>query len=300
MITIDKAKTRLLSNQEVACRLELLADLLEAQHANVYRIRCYRNAAMLLLKMEKSVADIIQLEGRQALESFPGIGHSLAKAIELLTVTGTLPLLERLQGGTGPERVFQTVGGIGPGLAANIHQQLGIETLHELEIAAYDGRLAKVPGMGKKRLQSVQESLAGRQRHRKNSFKSTTVGSSDEPSVAELLHVDREYRQKSEAGKLPCIAPRRFNPSGLAWLPILHTCRGPRHYTVLYSNTAHAWEMGATRDWVIIYRDDHQGDGQWTVITAHLGENVGRRIVRGREPECRDYYKQLSETPFDS
>lgn len=55
------------------------------------------------------------------------------------------------------------------------------------------------------------------------------------PSVEEMLDVDREYRQKAAAGELPLIAPQRFNPTGDHWLPVLHTSRGPRRYTALYS-----------------------------------------------------------------
>jgi hypothetical protein len=50
----------------------------------------------------------------------------------------------------------------------------------------------------------------------------------DEPSVGELLDVDQEYREKAERGELRVIAPRRFNPTREAWLPVLHTQRGLR------------------------------------------------------------------------
>ena len=69
------------------------------------------------------------------------------------------------------------------------------------------------------------------------------------PPVQSLLDVDREYRQSSAAGRLPKIAPKRFNPEGLAWLPILHTDRGKWHFTALFSNTARAHELGRTDDW---------------------------------------------------
>src|SRR5690606_33853745 len=111
----------------------------------------------------------------------------------------------------------------------------------------------------------------------------------DQPSVAELLDVDEEYRRKAAADTLIRIAPRRFNPTAAAWLPILHTTRGERHYTALYSNTARAHELGTTHDWVVIYRDDAK-DGRWTVITSQFSDLKGRRIVRGREAECREFY----------
>jgi hypothetical protein len=57
------------------------------------------------------------------------------------------------------------------------------------------------------------------------------VLSVDAEHFEELLDVDREYREKAAAGQLRSIAPRRFNPSGEAWLPVLHTQRRERHYT---------------------------------------------------------------------
>jgi hypothetical protein len=108
------------------------------------------------------------------------------------------------------------------------------------------------------------------------------------PSVEELLDVDHEYRERAAAGTLRLIAPRRMNPRHEAWLPILHTTRGSRHYTALYSNTPNAHRQGQTHDWVVLYVD-HDGSGgkrQWTVITAHFGSLVGHRVVRGREKEC--------------
>jgi putative hydrolase len=100
--------------------------------------------------------------------------------------------------------------------------------------------------------------------------------------------VDREYRSRAGAGELPMIAPRRFNPRREAWLPILHTERGPRHYTALFSNTARAHALGRTRDWVVIYADGALGERQWTVVTALSGVLRGQRVVRGRERECLD------------
>ena len=94
------------------------------------------------------------------------------------------------------------------------------------------------------------------------------------------------------AGELPQIAPRRFNPDGKAWLPILHSARDCWHFTALYSNTARAHELGRTRDWVVVYfYDDHHREGQHTVVTETRGTLIGRRVVRGLEAECRAYYQ---------
>jgi hypothetical protein len=56
----------------------------------------------------------------------------------------------------------------------------------------------------------------------------------DVPGVGILLAIDAEYREKARAGSLPLIAPRRLNPEGKAWLPVLHKRYAPWHFTALF------------------------------------------------------------------
>jgi putative hydrolase len=116
-----------------------------------------------------------------------------------------------------------------------------------------------------------------------------------QPGVNLLLDVDREYREKARAGLLPRIAPRRFNPDGRAWLPVLHTRFGPWHFTALFSNTERAHELHRTYDWVVVYYSE-PGDeeGQATIVTERRGALAGERVVRGREPECARYYRSAA------
>ena len=106
-----------------------------------------------------------------------------------------------------------------------------------------------------------------------------------------LLKIDEVYRQQAEAGTLPRIAPRRFNPEGEAWLPILHIDRADWSYTALFSNSALAHQLGRTRDWVVIYFA-HAGGREHTrtVVTETRGPLEGKRVIRGREAECRQHY----------
>jgi putative hydrolase len=280
-----------LEDQQIAERLEEVADLLQAQGANQFRVRAYRSAAQTLRNLDRPAHEILDNEGVEGLRQLPGIGESLGRSIERLARTVRLGLLLRLRGHTGPEQLFLTLPGIGLQTASRIHEQLGIESLQELEAAAYDGGLSRVPGLGPKRIRGIREALAGRFRRRPVLPASPpTQPTARQPPLAELLDIDREYREKAEVGRLPRIAPQRFNPTGEAWLPVLHAQRGSNHYTALYSNTARAHELGRTHDWVIIYRDDHGGHSQWTVVTAQYGPLHGRRIVRGREGECAEFY----------
>lgn len=119
-----------------------------------------------------------------------------------------------------------------------------------------------------------------------------------QPSVDILLGVDREYLERARAGSLPKISPRRFNPEGIAWLPVLHTRYGPWRFTALFSNTERAHDLRRTHDWVVIYYDDgDEIEGQVTVVTERRGDLTGKRVVRGREPECARHYRAESLEP---
>jgi predicted flap endonuclease-1-like 5' DNA nuclease len=267
------------SNEGVANALDEVASLLQEQGANTFRVDAYRRAAYNVRRREEPLERTLRDGGRTALEALPGIGPALARAIEELILTGKLGTLERLRGEVDPEELLASVPGIGPKLAERLHHDLEIDTLADLEAAAHDGRLARLPGIGPKRIEGIQAALAIRLRRYPALPRSQPV------SIDDLLDVDREYRERAEAGRLRKITPRRFNPSGEAWLPVLHTRRGGHDFTALYSNTARAQRLGKTRDWVVVYYDGSEGEHRATVVTATRGPNKGKRIVRGYDED---------------
>jgi DNA polymerase (family 10) len=279
-------------NEDIAGRLDEVALILAEQGANRFRVQAYHQAAAVLRGLEKPVSQIFAEEGLVGLEKLPGVGESIGRAIRGILRHGKLAMLDRLRGDHDPIALLSSVPGIGKVLAWKLHEDLGLESLEDLENAAHDGRLEAVPGVGSKRLAGIRDSLAHRLgRVRKQVPSILPPAESAEPSVMELLDVDAEYRREAAAGTLKKIAPRRFNPKGELWLPVLHTTRGQRHYTALYSNTARAHELTKTRDWVVLYFDDRHGERQWTVITSEFGRLKGLRIVRGREDECAEFYR---------
>lgn len=282
------------TNSEIAGVLEGIADLLETQDANPFRVRAYRQGARSVRESGESIAQLVHQGDRQALTRLSGVGSGLANTIEEYVKTGRSSQLERLHGEVSPAEVFKKVPGIGQELAGRIAAQLDIHSLEELERAAHDGRLAQVEGFGPKRVEAVQASLAGilRQSAQRRSRQrvSGQEAPAKEPDVETLLEVDEEYRRKAEAGQLRKIAPKRFNPENEAWLPILHTERGAWNFTVLYSNTARAHDLNKVHDWVVIYFDRDGEESQCTVVTETHGPLAGQRVVRGREAECRKYY----------
>lgn len=296
-----KSRTPLgVSNEAIADALVETAELLQREGANPFRVRAYRHGADTVRRTRQPVAAILAQDGQRGLQRLPGIGDSLSESIHKITRSGRLPLLERLKHDRTPATLFATVADIGPKLAARIRDELKITTLSELEAAAWDGRLARVPGMGQKRVRAVRESLGGRFRDRRPELRpGNSLPVEDQPSVDLLLDLDREYRELAERDRLLRVAPRRFNPGGQAWLPILRTERHGVSYAVHYSNTGRAHELDALGDWVVIYSDDKKSGGTWTVLTSRFGTLKGRRIVRGREEECDTHYEKQQMTLFN-
>ena len=281
-------------NREIAEQLRQAADLLEQQGANPFRINAYRRAADTVAHLQEDVRELVERQGMDGLLDLPGIGQGIAKAVYEIVATGRWGRLERLRGTLDPVQLFQVVPGIGPQLAQLIHDELQLDNLEALETAAHDGRLEAVPGVGPRRAAAVRATLAsilGRSRTLRQRE------AAEGPGVELLLAVDREYREQATAGQLSLIAPKRFNPEGKAWLPILHTQRGDWHFTVLYSNTARAHELGRTHDWVVVYGyDDHHQEVQYTIVTETRGPLLGKRVVRGLAAACRTVYESREST----
>jgi hypothetical protein len=279
-------------NRRVADRLQEAAGLLHAQGASPYRANAYRHAAEAVGRLPRDILEIYTAEGVKGLDTIPHVGLGIAAAIAEMLTSGRWSQLDRLRGGIDPATLFRSVPGMGPELAKRIHEQLHIDSLEALEAAANDGRLDNVPGVGSRRVAAWRAYLAealGRAGARLPAHQTA-----DEPTAAELLDVDREYREKAARGELRTIAPRRFNPEAQAWLPVLHTRRGPWHFTALFSNTALAHQLGRTRDWVVVYfYDGDHVERQHTIVTEPRGELAGRRVVRGREDECHEYYHPM-------
>lgn len=290
--SVSGGRARPATNVEIAASFDRVADLLEAREANAFRVRAYREGARTLRALDRPVAQILAEGGHAALVALPHVGQSLAAAIEEYVANGTFPVLDRLEGTASPEELFTTVPGIGPKLAARIHDELHVDTLEELELAAHDGRLEALHGFGPRRAHAVRNGLDAilrRSTRRRARLIAQGPGRATvtppRPALTTLLELDARYRELARAGELRTIAPRRFNPEHDPWLPIWHTERDGWDFDVMFSNTARAHRLGKTREWVVIYYGRNGDDGQCTVVTEHAGRLRGRRVVRGRENE---------------
>ena len=279
-------------NQDIANKLLEIAALLKEQRANPFRVSAYQNAANVIMHLPQPVSDIVAHSDFQGLVALPGIGEGIARSIYEYVALGRMSRLESLKGGHDPVALFESIPGIGPKLAHSIIEHLHIDSLEALEVAAHNKRLEKVPGFSPKKVAMVQAWIAqvfGRPRQRPQPHEPFT-----EPSVQLILQVDNQYRKKASDAELPMIAPKRFNPDGKAWLPVMHVSKQGWHFTALFSNTARAHQLNRTQDWVVIYfYDDKHHESQHTVVTETHGALTGQRVVRGRETECREYYASV-------
>jgi DNA polymerase (family 10) len=145
-------------NNDIAAVFEEIADLLEIEQANPFRIRAYRNAARTLQGLGEEVRDLIQ-EGFD-LEQLPGIGEALAEKIAEIVRTGKCQALEKLrqEGGKGLVELLH-IPGLGPKRVAILYHELDVQTPQQLLRAIKDGRLHQLRGFGEKTEQNILDML---------------------------------------------------------------------------------------------------------------------------------------------
>lgn len=276
-------------NTDIAERLIEAAGLLDQQGADTFRVKAYARAAEVVAEHGRSIADILAAKGFDALAAL--FGEAIGATVAGMARKEHWPLLDRLRGDSDPVALFRSVPGLGRETALRIHDELHIDTLTALEAASVDGRLAAVRGFGPRRVATIQTALGKRLDRLRARPRPAAGATLSEPTVEAILHVDALYRAGAEAGQLPRLAPRRFNAERRAWLPILHTRRGDWRFTALYANSAHSHGKGRADDWVAIhFYDREHREGQRAVFTETRGDLAGRRIVQGREAECRGHY----------
>ena len=153
-------------NAEIADRFEQIADLLELEGANSFRIRAYRNAARFVRGHPRSLAELVD-EGADLAE-LPGIGQDLAGKIATLVRTGRLPLLEQLTARVPAPLVAMTrIEGLGPKRAKALYRALRIRSLEDLARAARSGRIRELPGFGVRTEQLIAQRAARAQGERR-------------------------------------------------------------------------------------------------------------------------------------
>ncbi len=146
-------------NSDVARIFNQVADLLEIEGANEYRVRAYRDAARTISTLSGSVANMVA--GGEDLTELEGIGDDLAGKIEEIVETGNLKQLVEIEQRTPPALAdMLNISGLGPKRVQAIYEALGVTTLEELKAAAEQGRIRDLEGFGEKTEQKIKDDLA--------------------------------------------------------------------------------------------------------------------------------------------
>ncbi|WP_210325104.1 DNA-binding protein [Mesorhizobium silamurunense] len=254
-------------NLQVAGRLRDYADLLVQQGEGRFRAKAFRWAAVVIATFDQ----ILLQDGREGLIALPAVGMGIAGAIAEMVSTGRWSQLDRLRGELAPEVLFRSTPGIGARLARRLAAEGQIERLEELEHAVRFGKL-HVKGLGPRRMRMIAAAIA--EGLGVPTLPRRTIPA--RPPVSQLLQVDRIYRERASAGQLRKIAPKRFNPAGDAWLPILHARHGDC-ISPLCSQTA------SSRTGFIRRPTGSSSTITRTACLVSSGSWLGKRIIRGRE-----------------
>ncbi len=233
-------------NADIAAIFEEIADLLEIEAANRFRILAYRKAARILSELPQDARALLK-KGFD-LTQLPGIGEDLASKIIEIVSTGSCSLLQRLRSELPPAITeLLHIPGLGPKRVKALYHHLDVQTVEQLQRAARDGRIRELPGFGEKAelniLQAVEAHASQVRR-----FKLATAAQYAESLTAYLQKIPN-VNQVEVAGSF-----RRMRET-VGDLDILATSSAPdsvMRYFTAYDEVAQLLSAGSTRASVLL------------------------------------------------
>ena len=138
-----------MNNAQIAVVFDRIGALSELKGESVFVVRAYQRVAHTIGRLPVELAQYVR-EGRD-LKEIGGIGDAIAKKIQELLDIGRLEFYEKLQAEFPPGLLqIMDIPGVGPKTALRICQELGVNTVDELEVAIEDGTVEKLPRLGRK------------------------------------------------------------------------------------------------------------------------------------------------------
>ncbi|KPK40068.1 MAG: hypothetical protein AMJ69_03580 [Gammaproteobacteria bacterium SG8_47] len=234
-------------NEDIAVIFDEMADLLEIEEANPFRVRAYRNAARTVRGLGRDLGDMVA--AGEDLTALPGIGKDLAAKIEEILKTGSAGALKKLHKEVPASlEDLLKIPGLGPKRVRALYQQLGIKTLKQLEKAVRAGTVRELEGFGAKTEQSIQEAIAAHRTEKKKRFLHSVARQYAQP-LTEYLRNQKGVKQVVVAGSY------RRGKETVGDLDIL-VAQGARsdvmNAFVDYDEVAKVVSQGATRSTVIL------------------------------------------------
>lgn len=235
-----------IQNADIAEIFSRVANLLEIEGANRFRVRAYRNAARTMGSLPRNAADLVEAE--EDLSKLPGIGKDLAGKISEIVKTGSLNQLEELEKRTPAElNELMNISGLGPKRVSALYHELGVTSRKELKTAAEKEKIRKLEGFGKKTEQSILEELS-----RKEEGEKRVPLMQSEQRAAPLV----DYLKNSKGIKKITVAGSyRRRKETVGDLDILVTCK--KNSNVMdrfadYEDVEKVVSKGSTRSTVIL------------------------------------------------
>jgi DNA polymerase (family 10) len=233
-------------NTEIADALDQVADLLELEQANAFRIRAYRNAARVVRGLGSEVSTLVARG--EDLAELPGIGRDLAGKIKELAATAHLPMLDELRRHL-PAIALELLRlpGLGPRRVKTLCETLEIHSLEQLHRALLDGKVRELPGFGpaleKKLLQAIEDRAKGPARFKLAAVEGLAVPLIEYMKQApglEQVAVAGSYRRCQETvGDIDMVAAASKGPPIVEWL-------------AKYPEIARVAAMGPTRATIVL------------------------------------------------
>ncbi len=187
-----------MKNKELAEIFNRIADALEFQGANVFRVIAYRKAARVL---EELTEDVAVLNKQKKLDNLPGIGRAIAEKINEYLTTGKMRKYEEVTKGI-PDALLAMldIQNIGPKTLALAHKKLRVMNLKNLKKAIKDGSLAKLPQMGNKKVENIKKGIELYEKgHERMSL---AVAEETANEIIEYMHKKVKIRKITPAGSL--------------------------------------------------------------------------------------------------
>jgi len=187
-----------MNKDQVAEVLVNIGTLLELKGENPFKVRAYVNAARTLEGLSEPLDKLI---AEERLGGIKGIGDALQKKITELATTGKLAYYEELKAATPPGLVLMLeIPGLGPKKIKAMHDELGVETVEQLEQACKDGKVAKLKGFGEKTQANILEGINRRRTYASKHLVSDALPLADQ--LLEGLRTHPEVIRCSTAGSL--------------------------------------------------------------------------------------------------
>ncbi|MBX6322995.1 MAG: DNA polymerase/3'-5' exonuclease PolX [Rhodospirillaceae bacterium] len=234
------------SNLQIAETFNTLADLLEMEGANPFRVRAYRTAARTIATLPRAAAEMV--ERGEPLSDLPGIGKDLAGKVAEIVRTGRLGVLEEVKARMPASlTALLALPSLGPKRVEQLHQALGVATVADLSAALAAGRLEGLRGFGPKLIERLKAEVA-RQTATERRFKLAEAEQMAEPLLAHLralpgvVHVTAagSYRRRRDTvGDLDIVVTARRG------VPVMN------HF-LAYEDVAEVVAKGPTRATVLL------------------------------------------------